>query len=216
MAGCCSPGGYDAFFSERQARRDARRYRRRGLDRTARRLVRYLTERGVAGATVLEIGGGVGAVQVELLGAGAARATSVELSSGYEGEAVALLSERNLEARVDRRVVDFAAMPDAIDAADVVVLHRVVCCYPDVDRLVGSAAAHARRRLVLSFPSDNAVSRLVARLVNATCAVRRLHFRVYIHPRAAILAAARREGLAPAELGRSGIWRYAALERSSS
>lgn len=217
MAACCSPRGYHAFFGERQARKDARRYRRRGLDRAARRLVGYLTRQGVEGATVLEVGGGVGAIQLELLRAGAAHATNVELSPAYEPEAAALLRERGLEERVERTTADFtaAAAAASVEAADVVVMHRVVCCYPDVDRLVGAAAAHTRHRLVLSFPSDNPLSRVVARLINVTCVVRRLDFRVYIHPRAAILAAARREGLAPAEQGRSGIWRYAALERSS-
>ena len=164
---------------------------------------------------MLEVGGGVGAIQLELLRAGAARAINVELSPAYEPEAAALLRERGLEARVERRIADFTAVADSIDAADVVVMHRVVCCYPELDRLVGGAAAHARRRLVLSFPPENALSRLAARLFNVTCAVRRLDFRVYVHSRAAILAASRQAGLTAAAEGRSGIWRYAALERST-
>ena len=54
----------------RQSR--AARYRRRGLDRTARRMVDLLTEAGIDGATVLEIGGGVGEIELELLERGAA------------------------------------------------------------------------------------------------------------------------------------------------
>ena len=81
---CCPPRGYTRLFSKRAARRDAKRYRREGLDDTAATMVGFLRERGMDGASVLEIGGGVGAVQLELLKAGAARTTNLELSPEYE------------------------------------------------------------------------------------------------------------------------------------
>jgi magnesium-protoporphyrin O-methyltransferase len=77
------------MFNDRFAKRMATRYRKRGLDKTARRMVELLTERGVQGATVLEIGGGVGEIQLELLRRGAASATNLELSPGYDAEAAA-------------------------------------------------------------------------------------------------------------------------------
>jgi len=83
MANCCDPRGCDAFFGERFARRVAKRYRARGLDRTARHIVGFLAERGVEGATVLEVGGGVGEIQIELLKRGARRAVNLELSGAY-------------------------------------------------------------------------------------------------------------------------------------
>jgi 16S rRNA A1518/A1519 N6-dimethyltransferase RsmA/KsgA/DIM1 with predicted DNA glycosylase/AP lyase activity len=72
---CCDPTGYQSLFSERFARRVARSYRRRGLDATRRRLVSFLADRGIRDASVLEIGGGVGELQVELLSRGARQAT---------------------------------------------------------------------------------------------------------------------------------------------
>jgi hypothetical protein len=216
MSRCCTPSGYSAVFDARQARRDARRYRRRGLDRAARRMVRYLRGAGLEGATVLEIGGGVGAIQLELLASGAERATNVELSPAYEEEAAELLRDAGLADRVARRVVDFAAAADDVESADVVLMHRVVCCYPDPKRLVGAAATHARRRLVLSYPPDNAFSRLIAALFNGWCSLRGIDFRAYVHPRTQILGAARAHGFEPRLDGRSGIWRVAALERVPS
>ena len=95
------------MFSKQQARRDARRYRRRGLDATAQRMVDQLGGQGIDGATVLEVGGGIGAIEIELLRAGAARATNVELSDGYEDEARTLLTASSLDGRVERRLGDF-------------------------------------------------------------------------------------------------------------
>ena len=112
MAGCCNPRGCDSFFGERFARRMAKRYRKRGLDETARRIVEYLQARGIEDATVLEVGGGVGEIQIELLKRGARRTVNLELSPAYEREAQALLAEERLSGRVERRLLDIAVDPD--------------------------------------------------------------------------------------------------------
>lgn len=212
---CCAPKGYDKLFGGRAARRDARRYEKRGLDDTGARMVAFLRERGVEGATVLEIGGGVGALQLELLAAGAERATNLELSPEYEEPARVLLRKRGLEGRVDRRLGDVVADPALAGPADAVLMHRVVCCYPDADALVGAAAERARRFLVMSFPRDRALFRAGARVLNFCFRLLRWDYRTFIHPPAAILAAAERRGLRLAEESRGGIWQVAALERSA-
>ena len=85
----CDGRGYQKTFGDGFARRVSRRYRKRGLDKTQRRLVDFVAERGIEGATVLEIGGGIGELQVELLRRGADRATNLEISEHYEAEAAA-------------------------------------------------------------------------------------------------------------------------------
>lgn len=207
---CCPPRGAEPF-TEKVARRDLRRIRKRGLDPTARRLVDAVEP---GDETVLEIGGGIGGLQLELLRRGASRATNVELSPAYEGAAAALARERGVEERVDRRVLDFTLDGAQLDPADVVVLHRVVCCSPDVDGLVGGAAAHARRALGLTFPVDAWWTRLAARVLNAGARLLGWQWRFYVHREAAIAAAAEREGLRRAHDGRSRIWRIAVFVRA--
>ena len=214
VSGCCNAAAYGRVFSDRWARRDARRYRRRGLDRTARRMLDFLRARGVGGRTVLEVGGGVGALALELVRAGAEHAANVELSPGYEEAARALARERGLEARVELLLLDFAASPDAVPAADEVVMHRVVCCYPDVDALVGAAADHARRHLVLSFPRDAWWTRFGFRLADLGLRVRGCDFRAYVRPADRVLAAARARGFRVALEHVGPVWQVAALERT--
>ena len=91
MAGCCNSRGCDRFFGSRFAARVAKRYRRRGLDKPSRRMVEFIEGHGVEGLTVLEVGGGIGEIQLELLRRGAARTVNLELSSAYEHEAMELL-----------------------------------------------------------------------------------------------------------------------------
>jgi hypothetical protein len=97
MASCCNPRGCDRFFTARFDRWVARRYRRRGLDKAARRMVGFLQRAGTEGATVHEVGGGVGEILIELLKRGAERSVNLELSPAYEPEAERLLAEAGLE-----------------------------------------------------------------------------------------------------------------------
>lgn len=211
--GTCCVRGYEKFFGARTARRDARRYRQKGLDATAQVLVDELARPGIAGVTVLEIGGGIGAIGLDLLKRGAAGVTIVELSHGYDEEAQALLVERGLEGRVERLHGDFVVSESDIPPADAVVLHRVVCCYPDPDALVGAAARHARRVLALSFPRQRWWIRLGSRAANVF--FRRVGWiETYVHPPAAILGAARAEGFVAVHQHSGRLWQVAVLERS--
>lgn len=214
MPGCCSASGCDEFFTDKVARRDARRYRRGGLDGNARRLVDFVRHQGVDGRTVLEVGGGVGAIQLELLRAGASRTVNAELSAAYEPHAAALADEARLGGRSDRRVLDFATQGHELEDADVVVLHRVVCCYPDYETLVGAAATHAKHQLALTFPRDTGWLRLAFAAMNLLQRVRSRSFRVYIHAPAAVLAVARAHGLEPAFRHRGLMWEFAGLTRT--
>jgi hypothetical protein len=210
VVGCCCQSAYESFFGSRQAKLDARRYRRRGLRGTSRDLVGLAGD--PTGTTVLEVGGGVGAIELELLAAGAERATNVELSGEYEDEAAKLLAARGLSDRVERRVGDFVV--EDVEPHDVVVMHRVVCCYPDVDALVGLAAARTRQRLLLTIPQERRLTRGALAVVNAFLRLRGSEFRTFVHPFAAIAAAAEREGLGLARRERPGMfWENAAFER---
>ncbi len=201
------------MFGPRFARHQARRYRKRGLDAVARRMVDFLAERGIENASVLEIGGGVGEIQLELLQRGAAHTTNLELVNAYDGQAHRLAAEAGMTDRIDRRVVDIAATPEDVPAADVVVLHRVVCCYPDYERLLGAAADHARRLVVFSHPPRNRVSRAFVAIQAAFFRLRHKQFRAFAHPPEAMLDVLRRRGFRVSYRHEGLAWHVAGLER---
>lgn len=213
MGECCEPQGYDATFSDRFARKMARRYRRRGLSPCARAIVSFLTDRGIEGANILEIGGGVGELHLELLRHGAAKATNLEISTNYEAEAALLLEGSGMTARVHRRFLDIAQVPDEVEQADVVVLHRVVCCYPDYERLLGAAASKAERLLVFSHPPRSLVSRAAFWSENSLRRLKGDTFRAFVHPTAEMRAVATRSGLRDTYHWRGLGWCVVGLER---
>lgn len=213
MGDCCEPEGYDAMFSDRFARRMARRYRRRGLSRSAQAIVDFVSDRGIDGAHVLEIGGGVGELHVELLRRGAEKATNLEISTSYEPEAALLLERSGMGARVDRRFLDIAQAADEVERADVVVLHRVVCCYPDYERLLGAASSKAGRLLVFSHPPQNLATKMVLWSDNMMRRLKGDTFRAFVHPPEAMVDAATRSGLRSTYRWRGFGWCVVGLER---
>jgi magnesium-protoporphyrin O-methyltransferase len=213
MSSCCSARGCDEFFTSRMARRAAERYRKNGVDKTAKRMLAFLEEQGIEGATVLEIGGGVGEIQIELLKRGAARTVNLELSPGYDEEAMRLMHEADVQGRAGRRLHDIAADPESVEPADVVVLHRVVCCYPDYERLLGAAADHARRLLVFSYPPRNVLSRLLLGAQNLLFRLQRKEFRAFTHPPERMLAVVEERGLLLAYAHRPLVWQVAGFQR---
>ena len=215
MGGCCEPRGYDELFGARFSRHLARRYRKRGLDRTASRMVEFLTEQGVEGASVLEIGGGVGDLQLELLRRGAARATNLELVDAYDADARALAADAGLTERLTRRQLDLAVSPDEVEPHDIVVLHRVVCCYPDHQRLLNAAASHANRLLVFSHPPRNAISRIMYAAENLLFRLRRMTFRTYLHDPADLVRSAEDGRLRPAYRHHGMTWHVVGLTTSA-
>ncbi len=215
MSDCCSPKGYRWVFSERAARAEARRYRRKGLDATSRRIVSLLKAQGVEGRTVLEGGGGIGAIQIELLKAGATSATSVELTPTYEDVAGELLEESGLAGRVERKVMDFAAAAGEVGSADIVILNRVICCYHDMPTLAGAAADHARQVLVMSYPKRTWWTVIGLGLANLVLRATRREFHIFLHPPPQIIAVSQQRGLQPL-LNQNGVlWIVSTLRRAA-
>lgn len=204
------------MFGPRFARHRAERYRKRGLDRTARRMVDWLASQGIADASILDIGGGVGELGLALLGRGAASATTLELTPAYDGPAAALAAEAGLTDRVHRRIGDLAVDGTVAEPADAVVLHRVVCCYPDVDRLLAAAADHAHRSVVLSHPPRNPVFRILLTVQNAVQRAFGGEYRAFAHPPAEMLRILRDRGFAAEHIHRGPIWQVLVARRVSS
>jgi magnesium-protoporphyrin O-methyltransferase len=213
---CCRAGACEQVFKPRGARRSLARYRSKGLDGLDRRVLASASRGGIEGAEVLEIGGGLGVIQAELLEAGATRGQVVEVASSWEPYAAELAREKGVDERFAFRIADVIGDPDAVEPADVVVLNRVVCCSPDGIELTRSAARLTRRTLVLSFPRNVLWFRAGTWVLNAVYWLRRCSYRVFLHPRASLVAAARSQGLDLADEGRTVGWEFVTFQRAGS
>ena len=94
------------------------------------------------------------------------------------------------------------------------MLHRVVCCYPDYERLLGAVAEHARHAVVFSYPPRNVMSRAWVAAANLVLRVMRREYRTFAHPPHAMLEVLEQRGLRKTFARRSLVWQVAGLERT--
>jgi SAM-dependent methyltransferase len=212
--GCgCSIGNE---FGEAAARHDLRSYRKSGSSTTTRWLVDGLTAGGVEGLTVLDIGAGVGAAHQALLAAGAAAVTDVDGSAAYVAVAREEAERIGTADRVTYEVGDFVALASSVAPADLVVLDRVICCYPQMEQLVRASLAHARLRYGLVYPRDSWWIRAGFAVLNGIARLVRVRTRAYIHRTAAVEAIIREAGFVPRLSRWSLVWQVAVYERPTA
>ncbi len=202
------------MFTSKGAAAGAKRFRRRGLTGTARELARAVVGSGIPSGSILEVGGGLGEIQVTLLEQGnAASSVNVDLASNWEVEARRLLGEKGLESKVERIVGDFVQIGPDLSSADVVILHRVVCCYPDWRALLTAAIAKADRLIALTFPVERWWTKTMVGLGNLFNRLRKEQFRAYVHSEAAILDFIRAQGLEVSSDQSGFVWRTLIAQR---
>ena len=210
---CCDASVYDDHFNERNARAQLRAYRRKGPRGSTTRLIAELSRGGLDGLTVLDIGAGVGAVHHALLAGGAASAVDVDASGPYLEAARGEAARRGIADRVTYLKGDAVALGDEIPEADLVALDRVVCCYPDMDRLVTLAAARTRRRLGIVVPREDAWMRATMALVNWFSRLGRRPLLAYVHRSRDITRVAAMAGLVPETAHKGGVWQTLVFAR---
>ena len=206
---CCSPA--DSFFDAAWALRDLRRYQRRGPLSSCRKLLKRLGD--VSGLTVMDVGGGVGAVTHSVLAGGAARVTAVDASAAYLDALQAEAARLGHADLVHVRHGDFTVLAKSLDAVDVLTMDRVLCCYEDLELLLTRAASRTRRRIGLVYPRDTLISRLAIRIFNALLRLRRHSFRVYFHAPERVAELLTDAQFTPLQSETTLLWQIAVYER---
>lgn len=205
---------YGSFYNEKRAASDLRKYREKGPIPSTRALIEALKTEGVEGATLLDIGGGIGAIQHELLDAGLAHATSIDASAPYLEAAREESNRLGQGDRVTYRHGDFVELAESVPPADIVTLDRVINVYPNWERLAGLAAARAQRLYGLVYPRDTRMVRLVILAMNLGLRLLRRPVRAAVRPADAIARIARENGLRLHVARKAGpAWQIALFRR---
>jgi len=210
---CCQCQGIEEVFSQKYVTDQLSRYRLKGPDRSTRMLTEAIEEVGVDGLTLLDIGGGIGAVQHELIQAGVAEVTSVDASTAYLNAAKAEAQRRGVADRVSYHHGNFVDLAAEIPPADIVTLDRVLCCFPEMEKLVGLSAARVRKLYGLVYPRDTWWIKAGLRLGNIYYRLRQSDFRGYIHPTRAVEAELSRHGLKRRSYHQTLIWQVVVYTR---
>ncbi|RPI82205.1 MAG: class I SAM-dependent methyltransferase [Chloroflexi bacterium] len=209
----CQCQGIEELFNQKQVDKELSRYRTKGPDKTTRILVQAIKEQSVKGSTLLDVGGGVGAVQHELMAAGIEKVIGVDASGAYLNAAMQEAQRRGKARQVIYYHGNFVDLAEEISSADIVTLNRVICCYNDMDALVGSSAKRAKRLYGLVFPRDTWWIKLGVAVGNILYRIRNSSFRGFVHTTEAVEAVVRHSGFERKFYHRTLLWQIAVYSR---
>jgi SAM-dependent methyltransferase len=180
-------------------------------------LVEAIESAGLAGSSVLEFGSGDGSLSRGLLARGAGRVTGLDLSPRSVEHAAQRAAETGLADRAGYRVADAAVA--RLEAHDVVVSSRVLCCYPDARQLLANTLPAARELYVLALPESRGavgvLGRLFVVLANGWQRLHRDPFRSYLHDVRAVERTILAAGFRRVSSARHHHWLVLAFSRVS-
>ncbi len=202
---CCSVEGTNRYFSKSAAVYE-KKFKSGGLDRVQRLIFKGLSEAGVEGTTLLDIGCGVGNLHLTLLKEGAKTAVGVEASEGMIAHARAIARDLGLSERVDYKLGDFVNLAGVVASSDIVLLDKVVCCYEEPERLIAASTARCKQLYVVSYPRDSFLGRVAMGIPALLGRVLRWSFHPYYHPPALLKRAIIGEGFAEIYSAVTWIW----------
>lgn len=207
---CC---GIENQFDDKNATNELKKYDRRGPGRHTARLLKLIREAKASGTSLLDIGGGIGGIQHALAEEGVASITSVDASPAYLATSKKAAEDRGYADRTTYHSGDFVELADQVENADLVTLDRVICCYHDVDALLGAAASKAQQAIALVFPRETFWARVGFFAINTTMRIKRDSFRAFIHPHAAVERILESHGLKLAAATNGFVWRTAVYRK---
>jgi magnesium-protoporphyrin O-methyltransferase len=165
----------EQVFNEKDARKELKKYLKKGAPKSTRLLVSALEKEGVEGGNLLDIGGGIGVIQQE--------AWNVDAASGYVEVSREEAKRQGYADRVGYTHGNFVELASEVEEADVVTLDRVICCFPDMRSLVALSAEKARNVYGLVFPKDTWWLKLAAAILNPLYQIfTRTSFESFVHP----------------------------------
>ncbi len=211
----CQCQGIEDQFNSREAAKKLADYHKHGPTGTTRLLIAALKEAGVEGSTLLDIGGGIGTIQLELLKAGARSAVSVDASTAYIEAAQHEAQRQGLQDHIQFQHGDFVELADGLPTADIVTLDRSLCCYPDMPALVGKSVSRARQLYALVYPRDTWWMKIGMAAVNWLQQLRGSSFKVFVHPTQAVETILTENGLRRRFYRLAGVWQIAIYARAT-
>jgi magnesium-protoporphyrin O-methyltransferase len=168
--------------------------------------------------TLLELGCGSGALMTELVSRGAERADGVDLSPDMVGAARRRAEEAGVTGRVFFTLGDGAVVD--VEPHDWVVMDRVICCYPAVERLLANATRAATERVAFTVPTSRGwrglINKVMWRFENVPLLFGRPGCPGYVHDLGRIERTLAAAGFALHAEDRLGLWHAAVWDRTAA
>ncbi len=206
---CSQCLGLEKVFDEKYVSKESNDYHRKGPPKTTRWLIEALKEAGVQGLTLLDIGGGVGAIQHALLEAGVTHVTGVEASTAYIRAAHAEAERRGQASQITLKQGNFIDLSADVSPADIVTLDRVICCYNDMELLVGASTSRSLKYYGVVYPRDGWWMKAAIGFGNFFMRLMNNPYQAYVHPTEKVEAIVKGKGFSRRYYRQTLAWQVA-------
>ncbi|MEX0646639.1 MAG: methyltransferase domain-containing protein [Balneolaceae bacterium] len=204
------------FFSDRTAKRDLRHYLKKGPKKSTALLLNAIRSAGVHQASLLDVGSGVGVIQLELFKEGLQHAVNVDASASYQETARMETEKRGLSERADYHYGDAVELASKLPDAEIVTLDRVICCYPDPEKLIQATASKSKYLYGVVYPRERVITGMIARLGNLWFRLRGSEFRTYLFPSGYIDSLIKKQGFRSHKKQKTLLWHVVTYTRNGS
>ncbi len=209
----CQCQAIEKFHNQKVVDKELSSYLKKGPGKQTRDLIEAIQKESIQGLTLIDIGGGVGAIQHALLKTGVEHAINVEASNAFLQAAQSEAQRRNLADRVSYHYGNFVDLAEHILPADIVTLDKVICCYPDIETLVELSADRARKIYGLVYPYDTWYNKIFEVLENIFFKITRNPFRIFVHSHLSVEAILNRYGFKPRFFHHDFLWQVVVYTR---
>jgi 2-polyprenyl-3-methyl-5-hydroxy-6-metoxy-1,4-benzoquinol methylase len=211
---CCQCQGIESSFDQKYVAKKLKEYRKKGPKDTTWQLIEALQAEGVAGMTLLDIGGGVGDIQHEMIRAGVSQVINCDAASAYQNACRQEAERLGHAERIRYLQGNFVDQARELPPTDMVTLDRVICCYDDMPSLVNLSAQKAKRLYGIVYPRDTWWIRAAIWLANIYSRwVERNPMRVFVHSPKAVEALILSNGLERIFRREMGPWQVVVYRR---
>ncbi len=211
---CCQCEGIESKFDQKNAAKELEKYRKAGPSKNTSMLIAAIKAEGISGMTHIDIGGGVGAIQHELLNAGVSSCFNVEASMAYVKVAKEEAKRQGHADSISYLHGNFVDHAKDVPQRDIVTLDRVICCYHDVGALVGLSSERAGRVYGIVYPRNTWWVRILWALENLYYRIQRNPFRTFIHPTEEVEEIVRSKGFVRRFFREVGQWQVVVYGRT--
>ena len=191
-------------------------YKEKGLTASSQVLFDLVSSHGLSGKRVFEIGCGTGFFALQTLKQGAASCVGYDISTAAIEEANSYSKELGLTDKAKFEVADGAITQPQL--SDIVVMDKVLCCYPDWTGLLRNAANASNEFLGFVVPRDEGwmkpLMRCGAAAINFVERIRKTGFKFYLHPLGSIDRRLIESGFEQTGKAKSRFWLIFAYTRT--
>lgn len=176
---CC---GADMFFDKKTANKKYKAYLKKGPARVTAKIISQLMTHTIEGKSMVDIGGGIGALQWWFLENGGSKTVDIDASSGYLKQAKDHAKSKGWDSSSEFLLGDCMEVYPQIEATDYITLDKVVCCYPNYKEILEATCDKATTAVSLSYPMDGFLSEIIRKMGDFFMSFKDNPFRPFIHP----------------------------------